>query len=72
VQIFLHVFTKLISTVMYDSITKGSYVFKIASALYLGFARERVKGSFSIRNVTLRAACYPRVTGSVGLHKDSV
>jgi len=25
---------------MYDSITNGSYVFKTASALYLGFARE--------------------------------
>jgi hypothetical protein len=34
---------------MYDSITKRSYVFKTASALYLGFARKRVKGSFSIR-----------------------
>jgi len=35
----------LISKVMYDSITKGSYAFKTASTMYLGFARERVKGS---------------------------
>jgi hypothetical protein len=31
---------------MYDSITKGSYVFKTASALYLGFARKGLKGIF--------------------------
>jgi len=57
---------------MYDSIAKGSYVFKTVSALYLGYARESVKGSFSIRNVTLRAARYPRATGSAGLHNDSM
>jgi hypothetical protein len=41
-----------------NELTNSSWVLKIASAFYLGFARNRVTKRILMSNVILRATCY--------------